>query len=66
MDAILRTHCIAPAFLRSDDFDGFLQDRRSTLLRLVEQAMGKQAVATSAPAADDAFEAEDEDQLVTQ
>ena len=40
MDDILRTHCIDPKFLRSDDFQGFFDARRSTLLALVEDAMG--------------------------
>src|ERR1017187_5041183 len=43
MDAILQTHCISPIFLRTDDFTGFFQNRKATLLNLVEQAMCKQA-----------------------
>jgi hypothetical protein len=58
MDAILRTHCIDPALLRSDDFDGFFRDRKATLLALVERAMGKQAIVTSEPPIEDASESE--------
>jgi hypothetical protein len=61
MDEILRTHCITPSFLRSDDFAGFFQDRRAILLSLVEQTMDKQAVTTNEPAAEDASDMEDED-----
>ena len=61
MDAILRTHCIAPESLRSDDFEGFLRNRRVTLLRLVEQAMGKPAIAMNEPAAEDVSDADDDE-----
>jgi len=58
MDLILVSHCIMPSFLRTDDFDGFYQHRRATLLKLVEQAMGKQAIVTSEAPPDDAADAE--------
>jgi hypothetical protein len=61
MDAILRTHCVTPGFLRSDDFEAFMQDRRSTLLTLVEQAMGKQAIAMNELAAADVSDTEDDE-----
>jgi hypothetical protein len=61
MNAILLTHCITPSFPRADDFEGFFHDRRTILLSLVEQAMGKQAVKTSESFADDASDAEDEE-----
>jgi hypothetical protein len=61
MDAILSTHCITPSFLRGDDFDGFYKARKATLLNLVEEAMGKQAVATSEAAAEDGSDSEDDD-----
>lgn len=41
MDALVGTHAIAPHFLRADDFEGFINDRRARLCRLVEDAMGK-------------------------
>jgi hypothetical protein len=59
MDAILQTHCITPGFLRIDDFAGFLDDRRAILLRLVEQAMGKQAIVMNEPDVEDASDPED-------
>lgn len=62
MDDILRTHCIDPKFLRSDDFQGFFDARRSTLLALVEDAMGKQSVASSAGGPENGFEAEEDDE----
>lgn len=40
-DALLRTHVIAPDFLRSDDFDSFYNDRKSQLCSLIEEAMDK-------------------------
>jgi hypothetical protein len=61
MDAILQTHCISPTFLRKDDFVGFFQNRKATLLSLVEQAMGKQAVAVGEPIGEDDSETDDED-----
>jgi hypothetical protein len=61
MDTILRTHSISPEHLRADDFDGFFRERKATLLTLIEQAMGKQAIQTSEPVADDASDTEDED-----
>jgi hypothetical protein len=53
MDAILSTHCITPSFLRTDDFDGFYEDRKATLLKLVEQAMGKHSIVTAEAPSDD-------------
>ena len=41
LDAILESHQMAPALLRSDDFTGFLRDRATRLLDLIEEAMGK-------------------------
>ncbi len=35
------THAADPAFLLKDDFDGFIADRRSRLLQLIGDAMGK-------------------------
>ncbi len=46
MNEILETHCIPPAFLRSDDFEGFMSKRKAALLALVETAMGKAAIAS--------------------
>lgn len=41
MNAILETHDIDPTKLRADDFDGFIEARRQSLLRKIEVAMGK-------------------------
>lgn len=43
LDDYLRSHLIEPAFLRNDDFDGFMRDRQQKLLGLIEAAMGKSA-----------------------
>lgn len=42
MDALLASHTLEPALLRSDDFDRFMEDRRRRLVALIERAMGKQ------------------------
>jgi hypothetical protein len=61
MDAILQTHCISPEFLRTDDFKGFMNARKATLLSLVEKAMGKVAVALGeAPSEDDSTDEDEE------
>ena len=54
------THLIAPKYLRQDDFEGFFQDRKAALLNLVEMAMGKQAIMTSEPVAEDGTDSEDD------
>jgi hypothetical protein len=41
MDSLLASHALAPALLRNDEFDLFLEDRRRRLVALVERAMGK-------------------------
>jgi hypothetical protein len=41
LDEILKTHKIAPDLLRSDSFEGFIRDRASNLLDLIEAATGK-------------------------
>jgi hypothetical protein len=41
MDEILESHHISAKSLRADDFDGFMEARKDTLLNLVETAMGK-------------------------
>lgn len=41
MNALLSSHAIDPALLRSDEFEKFIEDRRSRLSRLIEQVMGK-------------------------
>jgi hypothetical protein len=60
MDAILQSHLIEPSHLRADDFQAFYAARKTSLLRLVEGAMGK-APLTSVAVVDDAEDAIDED-----
>ncbi|MFZ5751832.1 MAG: GmrSD restriction endonuclease domain-containing protein [Pseudomonadota bacterium] len=49
MDSILRSHLIEPAFLRADDFKGFLADRKRRLAELAARAMGAALAAPAAP-----------------
>lgn len=39
--AYLNSHLIDPSFLRSDDFEGFMNDRQRKLVALIEEATGK-------------------------
>jgi hypothetical protein len=48
LDDILRSHLIEPAFLRADDFEGFLQARMAALGGIVSDAMGKRIVHSEA------------------
>jgi hypothetical protein len=41
LDGYLRSHLIDPARLRADGFEAFIEDRRSELLGLIEQATGQ-------------------------
>lgn len=41
MDQLLASHALSPELLRADDFEGFMEDRRRRLVRLIESAMGK-------------------------
>lgn len=41
MDELLSSHKLDPALLRTDNFEGFLEDRRGRLSRLISLAMGK-------------------------
>lgn len=50
MDEILRSHLIEPAFLRADDFEGFLTDRKRRLADLAARAMGAPLAAPAAAA----------------
>lgn len=43
LDGHVASHLVAPHLLRTDDFEGFMADRQSRLLALVEAAMGKAA-----------------------
>jgi hypothetical protein len=60
MDDILRSHKIDSQFLRADDFEQFFQSRKAALLAMVEEVMGKQAVASQEPPPEDGVDDEDE------
>lgn len=53
MDTILQTHFIDPAFLRANDYDGFIEARRKLLLSQISAAMGKKLVISDEIVADD-------------
>jgi hypothetical protein len=69
LDAILETHLIDPAHLRSDDFWGYFEARKAALTTLVADAMGKPVAyehGSNEPETDDTGtdEADDLDELV--
>jgi len=41
MDKLLSSHALDPCLLRTDDFEGFITDRRRKLSKLISDAMGK-------------------------
>jgi hypothetical protein len=43
LDGFIASHLINPSLLRTDDFDGFMLNRQSRLLALIEQATGRAA-----------------------
>ena len=53
LDEILESQKIDPALLRADNFDAFYTARRTTLLDMIETAMGKQALHDGAGHAED-------------
>lgn len=61
MDTILASHRIGPAHLRADDFASFFAARKAALLGIVTDAMGKPAIQSSEPVADDQMDEELED-----
>jgi hypothetical protein len=56
MDAILRTHSLNPATLRSDDFEAFIDSRRKLMIDQVGKAMGKPVLATGEEVPNDDIE----------
>ncbi len=58
-DEILRSHLIAPEFLRADDFVRFMAARKAALLELISAAMGKEIL----PAGSDMPAEDEEDDL---
>ena len=53
MDAILVTHNLDPAYMRTNDFDGFIESRRQLLVQRISEVMGKPVVATGESIAED-------------
>ena len=49
LDTYLRSHLVAPSFLRSDNFENFMADRQKQLLGLIEQATGKASYTGDVP-----------------
>jgi len=41
MNELLISHAAGPAFMRANDFEGFISDRNKRLCKLIERAMGK-------------------------
>ena len=58
MNALLESHLIDPAAMRSDNFVAFYEMRKTKLLFLIERAMGKPMLAAGLE--DSAEEAEEE------
>ena len=52
LDEILKSHLIDPSHLRSDNFKGFLNDRKNALCKIIEEAMGKGVLMADAPGED--------------
>jgi hypothetical protein len=63
MDAILRSHCIDPMLMRTDDFEGFYAARRAALLSMVETAMQKKAIYSDEDVSQDAEDDEVEENV---
>jgi hypothetical protein len=49
VDALVRTHRIDPAHLRSGDFEAYFAGRQEALVQLVTDAMGKAVVRRQDP-----------------
>lgn len=70
LDAILRTHLIEPSFLRTDNFQGFIDARLKALSGLISDALDKRVVETHGSneaevEVEDESETEDEGEMVT-
>jgi hypothetical protein len=59
MDRILATHYIDPAQLRANNYEQFIEQRRSALISLITQVMGKPVVTTGEGVAEDEIDEED-------
>lgn len=59
LDRYLVSHCISPKFLRADDFDSFMRERRKSLLILIGNATGH-PVSDAADVTDEGVELSEE------
>jgi hypothetical protein len=53
LDQYLTSHLISPTLLRADDFNAFMEDRQTRLLKLIEQATGQSAYRGDSAEVDD-------------
>lgn len=53
MDTILRSHFIDPAFLRANDYSGYIESRRQLMLSEISKVIGKAVVDTGEAVTDD-------------
>lgn len=60
---ILKSHLIAPDYLRKDDFNGFMDARKKTILELITSVMGKDILPDSGDIPEDGEEDEDAEEL---
>lgn len=60
IDNLLRTHAISPETMRTDNFYGFIEDRKESIFKLIEKAMGKSISRDASQNADDGVFVEDE------
>ncbi len=55
LNEILLSHLVDPALMRADDFDAFIRKRATSLLDLIEKAMGKTVSGRDSPEVIEAF-----------
>ena len=65
LDGILRSHQIDPSLMRADDFDAFYTARKTALLEMIEDAMGKAALRDGTGDAND-YDMPDEDDIAAE
>ena len=63
MDALVATHGIDPAAIRSDNFEAHFAHRKGFLLDLIESAMGKKAQREETPADVEELASEYDDEI---
>ncbi|MAE69800.1 MAG: hypothetical protein CME06_04950 [Gemmatimonadetes bacterium] len=62
MDELLVTHCLDTGLLRNDDYDGFVEARRKTLVEHISGVMGKPVVETGEAVAEDEVDDDEGDE----